>query len=315
MVKDKKIFTLKFIKRIHLSMAKILITGGSGMLGNAITEKLLNKGHQVAFLSTRKDYTYKNVEVFYWNLKEEHIEEGAFNGIDTIIHLAGANVAGERWTDERKKVILKSRTKSSDLIMKYLNKIEHQVHTFIGASAIGIYGDRGNEILTEDATKGDDFLAQVCKEWEKSYKTNAAIRKVVFRIGIVLSNDGGALAEMLKTLPLFVGVLGNGKQIYSWIHQNDIVNAFVYAVENKQVEGEFNLVSPNPCSQKEIAKKIAANKNVFAVPAPAFALKIALGEMSQVVLMSQNCSNKRLLNTGFQFSYPTIDAAIDNLLE
>lgn len=296
-------------------MAKILITGGTGLLGQAISNQLLKNGHQVVFLSTRKNYTQNKVEVFYWNIEEQFIEEAAFENVDTVIHLAGTSVAGKRWTDKVKKDIIESRVKTTELLLFYINKVGKKVATFIGASAIGIYGGETQGVLKETAPKGTDFLAEVCKMWEKQYQLPQQIRKVVFRIGIVLSNEGGALQEMMKTLPFFVGVLGDGKQIYSWIHIDDLANAFVHAVEQEKMEGIFNLVSPNTSSQKMIAQEITHVKKSFTIPTPKIALQIVLGEMSQVVLMSQNCSAEKLLATGFQFSYPKIDVAIKNLLE
>ena len=296
-------------------MAKILITGGTGLLGQAITNQLLKNGHQVVFLSTRKKYHQKDVEVFYWNIEEQFIEEAAFDGVDTVIHLAGTSVAGKRWTDEVKNDIIDSRVNTTELLLTYINKVGKKLTTFIGASAIGIYGGDSVGILKEQSPKGADFLAEVCKKWEAQYDLPNEIRKVVFRIGIVLAKEGGALTEMMKTLPFFVGVLGNGKQIYSWIHIDDLANAFVHAVEQEKMAGTFNLVSPNTCSQKMIAQEIAQVKNSFTVPTPKLALQLVLGEMSQVVLMSQNCCAEKLLATGFQFSYPKIDVAIKNLLE
>jgi len=296
-------------------MAKILITGGTGLLGQAITESLLNNKHEVVFLSTRKNYTQKNVEVFHWNVYETYIDEKAFEGVDGVIHLAGTSVAGERWTDKRKKQIIDSRVNTSQLLLQYIAKYGSEIKTFIGASAIGIYGGDSVGILKENSPKGDDFLAEVCKQWEDQYDLPNEIRKVVFRIGIVLSEKGGALTEMMKTLPFFVGVLGDGEQIYSWIHIDDLANAFVHAVEQEKMVGTFNLVSPTACAQKTIAKEIAEVKNSFTIPTPKFALQLILGEMSQVVLMSQNCSAEKLLATGFQYSYPNIDVAIKNLLD
>lgn len=296
-------------------MKRVLITGGSGLLGNAITEKLLNEGNKVAHLSTRKNYNRKGVDSYYWNTDDEYIDEEAFNNIDAIIHLAGANVASERWTSARKNEIIESRVSTTNLLVNYIEKLEINLNTFIGASAIGIYGSKGDELLKENAEKGDDFLADVCKVWEEGYNDFPAKRKVVNRIGIVLANEGGALKEMTKTLPFFVGVLGNGNQYYSWIHIDDLANAFVYALNNEDVNGVFNMVSPNPARQKDIAAKIGGIKNAITMPTPKFALNLVLGEMSQVVLMSQKCSAKALLNTGFTFKFDTIDLALNDLLQ
>ena len=261
-------------------MNKVLITGGSGLLGTRITEILLEKGIEVAHLSTRKSYKRKGVGVFYWDPSMQVMDAKAFNGVTSIIHLAGAGVADKRWTKTRKKEILDSRVESSLLLMNFLNQKDHQVTQFIGASAIGYYGKQDG-ILSEDKVAGDDFLASVCKLWEESYIINdKVIKKLIFRIGIVLAKDGGALPEITKTLPFFVGILGNGKQIYSWIHIDDLAEMFIFAIENKHISGVYNAVAPKPVTQAKLAKEIAGVRNTIAITAPKIGLKLALMLMS-----------------------------------
>lgn len=295
-------------------MNKVLITGGSGLVGSRITEILLDKKYVVAHLSSRKSYKRKGVETYYWNAKEQYIDPKAFEHVNYIIHLAGAGVADERWTDERKKEIIESRVETSNLILSFLKNNAHQVEKFIGASAIGYYGDQ-EKVLSEEDESGDDFLAKVCQVWEESYQLEAlSIPKAVIRIGIVLAKDGGALPEMTKTLPFFVGILGNGKQVYSWIHLQDLARMFVFAVESPQVYGVFNGVAPNPRTQKEMANIIADNKGIFALPAPKFGLKLALGEMSAILFHSQNCSANKILKKGFEFNYENLEPALADLI-
>lgn len=296
-------------------MNKVLITGGSGLLGTRITEILLEKGIEVAHLSTRKSYKRKGVGVFYWNPSMQVMDANAFEGVTSVLHLAGAGVADKRWTKTRKKKILDSRVESSLLLMNFLNQQDHQVKQFIGASAIGFYGKQAG-ILSEDKAAGDDFLAEVCKLWEESYIINdKVIKKLIFRIGIVLARDGGALPEMTKTLPFFVGVLGNGKQIYSWIHIDDLAEMLIFALENKQLNGVFNAVAPKPVTQLSLAKEIASVRNTIVFPAPKIALKLALGEMSDVLFLSQNCSADKILEKGFAFKFEDMEDAIRDLMQ
>ncbi len=296
-------------------MNKVLITGGSGLLGTRITEILLEKGIEVAHLSTRKSYKRKGVGVFYWDPSMQVMDAKAFEGVTSVLHLAGAGVADKRWTKTRKKEILDSRVESSLLLMNFLNQQDHQVSQFIGASAIGYYGKQAG-ILSEDKAAGDDFLAAVCKLWEESYVINdKVIKKLIFRIGIVLAKDGGALPEMTKTLPFFIGILGNGKQVYSWIHVDDLANMFIFAIENKHLSGVYNAVAPKPVTQAKLAKEIADVRNTIVLPAPKIGLKLALGEMSDVLFLSQNCSANKILEKGFTFKFEEMQDAIRDLMQ
>jgi uncharacterized protein len=300
-------------------MSEILITGGSGLVGTRLIELLSKKGYQTAILSTQKSYKHPLAKVYYWNIKERHIEEGAIKNASAIIHLAGASVAGGRWTDARKKEIYYSRIDSTNLLHTYLQNTTHNVKAFISSSAIGIYENDTQEILTETAPPADNFLAKVCTDWEKEALKieKLGIRTAILRTGIVLDTNGGALKEMLKTLPAFVSILGNGEQIYSWIHIDDLCRMYIHALENEQVKGAFNAVAPHPVSQKTIAKAIQKEKFSLLplIPAPAIALKIALGEMSEVVLGSQHCSAEKIIQSGFTFKHLEINEAINHILK
>lgn len=292
---------------------KVLISGGSGLLGTKITEKLLEIGCEVLHLSSRKNYTHKNVKCFYWNVEEEYIDEKAFEGIHVIIHLAGAGIAEKKWTKSRKKIILESRVNSAKLLLKYAKFHAHDLQQFIGASAIGFYGE-SDVTLKEDAPNGDSFLAEVCQQWEESYDLeDKFVTKTIFRIGLVLAKEGGALKEMIKTLPFFVGVLGSGQQIYSWIHIDDLAAMFVHAIEKKDLLGIYNAVAPHPCTQKVMAKSLAKLYKSISLPTPVFALKLVLGEMSSLVLESQHCSADKILASGFQFNFPRLENALVKL--
>lgn len=292
---------------------RILITGGSGLLGSKITKKLFENKFSLAYLSTRKDFKKKGVDVFYWNPSEAIMDVRALEGVDVIIHLAGAGIADKRWTEERKKEILESRVQSTKLLIQTLNQNANSVKQLIGASAIGYYGN-SKALLYESAPAGADFLAKVCQEWEDAYALeDKQVLKTIFRIGIVLAKDGGALKEMTKTLPFFVGILGDGTQYYSWIHIDDLAAMFIHAIEKENFEGIYNAVAPNATSQKKIAQSIAQKNNTVSIPAPKFALKIALGEMSSMLFLNQNCSADRILGTGFNFRYPDLKLALEDL--
>lgn len=299
-------------------MSKVLISGGSGNVGKRLTQLLQKKGYQVAILSTRKSYKHKSAEVYYWNVSDGYIDEKALENTDYIIHLAGAGVADSRWTEARKQEIYDSRIQTTRLFREYLSKKKYPLKAFISTSAIGIYEKDTNEILKESTKPAQNFLAKVCIDWEaeaeKIKETGA--RVAIIRTGIVLDTNGGALKEMLKTAPAFLSTLGSGSQIYSWIHNDDLCNMYIYALENENVAGAYNGVAPKAISQKAIMQAIKKAKYPLApiLPAPAFVLKIALGEMSEVVLGSQHCSAEKIEKAGFQFKFPDIDSAVKDLL-
>ncbi len=307
-------------------MATILITGGTGMVGQQLTGLLLSKGYDVIWLSRtagEKQINGKTIRIASWNLKEQTIDEMAIQQVDHIIHLAGAGVAEKRWTDKRKQEILDSRTQSSALLVKALKTIPNKVQSVISASAIGWYGPDENNIVassfSEEMPSYPDYLGNACKAWEESIAPVAELGKrlVKLRIGIVLSTTGGALAEFKKPLKAgMAAILGSGKQIISWIHVQDLCNMFLYAIENQSMQGTFNAVAPHPVSNKELTITLAKQKNgSFYIPfyVPAFLLKIILGEMSIEVLKSATVSSRKIEEQGFHFEYPNIQSALGNL--
>jgi uncharacterized protein len=307
-------------------MATILITGGTGMVGQQLTGVLLSKGYDVIWLSRasgKKEIDGKTIRIASWNLKEQTIDETAIQQADHIIHLAGAGVADKRWTTKRKQEILDSRTQSSALLVKALQKIPNKVQSVISASAIGWYGpDEDNTLgssFTEDMPAYPDYLGSTCKAWEESITpvTELGKRLVKLRIGIVLSTTGGALAEFKKPLKGgMAAILGSGKQMISWIHVHDLCRMFVYAIENQSMQGTFNAVAPHPVSNKELTLTLAKQKNgSFYIPfyVPAFLLKMILGEMSIEVLKSTTVSSRKIEEQGFRFEYATIQQALRDL--
>ena len=306
-------------------METVLITGGTGMVGKAITTHLLANGYKVIILTRQLPVTKNKisaVEYALWDINAQTIDITALQKADYIIHLAGAGVVDKKWTPAYKLEIQNSRTESSKLIIHTLNNNVNKVKTIVGASAIGWNGEdtfkhEKSFVETDKAAAG--FLGETCQLWEQSIEPVEALQKrlVKLRIGIVLSNDGGALAEFKKPIRLGVaGILGNGKQVVSWIHIDDLCRLFINALENDQLSGSYNAVAPAPVTNKtltiELAKKM---KGKFFIPlhVPAFILKVMLGDRSIEVLKSVTVSSEKIVKTGFTFLYPTINLALKQL--
>lgn len=301
-------------------MSKIvLVTGGTGLVGTRLTSLLLEKGYQVRYLS-RNPGKVSEVESFSWDIDRQTIDEKALDGVDYIIHLAGAGVADKKWTTQRKKEILQSRTKSTEVLRSALANKDHQVKAFISASAVGYYGwDTGGVWKKEDSRFGDDFLATVTKSWEAEVDQveKLGIRVAMLRIGIVLSDKGGALKELTKPIKWGAGAaLGKGDQYMSWIHLDDLCKMFIHALENDTIQGIYNAVAPNPVTNKELSKLSAKvlGKPFFLPNVPGFVLKLALGEMASMVLGGNRVSSEKIQNDGFTFTYPEVEPALNDLL-
>lgn len=295
----------------------VLITGGSGLLGSALTELLLQKGYHVSHLG--RTPSNGKVKSYRWSLKEKFLDPKSLVGVDAIIHLAGAGVTEKRWTTERKNEILESRTKSTSLLFETLRDTPNQVKTVLAATAIGYYGLNTSNKCSEDSGPGNDFLAQVCKQWEESFKpfNGLDVRLAMLRLGVVLSNKGGALMEMAKPVKWGVGApLGSGKQWVSWVHIEDVCRMFLFALENENIKGIFNAVAPAPATNRELNTCIAKvlHRPLLLPPIPAFVLNILLGEMHQIVVMGASVSCDKIKDAGFIFSFPEAKSAIDNLL-
>jgi uncharacterized protein len=296
---------------------KILITGASGLIGSRLTELLLQKGYQVSHLGRSKKTG--PVPSFVWDVESGKMDTEALAGVDTIIHLAGAGVADKRWTEARKKEILESRTKSSTLLYTTLASVNHSVKAVVSASAIGYYGfGFEEEIFTEESSPGIDYLAQVTKQWEESVDkiSSLNLRVVKLRIGIVLSDQGGALVEMAKPIRLGVGApLGTGKQYLSWIHIEDLCAMFVKAMEDDTLKGAYNAVSGDWITNFEMTKLIAKIlKRPLLLPnVPAFVMKILIGEMAVIVVNGSKVSADKIKKTGFQFRYSNLEEALESL--
>jgi hypothetical protein len=300
---------------------KILITGATGLIGTELVALLLQNGVTVHYLTTskKKIESKPNYHGFFWNPNQGIIDENALMGVDSIIHLAGATVA-KRWTSKYKQEIIESRILSSNVLFKALKDNPHSVKQIVSASAIGIYPDSLTKNYTEENADIDEsFLGKVVMKWEESVNKfkllNIKVTKI--RTGLVLSTKGGALPEMLKPINMGIGSpFGSGKQVQSWIHINDLVELYLFAVQN-ELNGAYNAVAPNPVTNKKLTQEIAAvvKKPLFMPNIPKFLMALVLGEMHTILFASQNVSSDKIEEEGFKFQYKQLDKALINLLE
>jgi len=299
---------------------KILITGATGLVGNELVSLLLQNGVAVHYLTTSKKKIddEPNFKGYYWNPQQGIIDENCLMGVDAIIHLTGASIS-KRWTKNYKQEIIESRILSANLLFKILKNNPHQVTQIVSASAIGIYPDSLQNVYKEDnKTVDDGFLGNVVLKWEQSVDKfrSLNIKVCKLRTGIVLSNKGGALIEMIKPIKLGVGApFGSGKQFQSWIHIHDLAAMYLFAVENN-LEGVYNAVAPNPVTNKELTVAIAStlNKTLFLPVIPEFIMQFLLGEMHEVLFASQNVNSDKVIKAGFSFKYKTLQKALNHLL-
>lgn len=299
----------------------VLITGGSGLVGTRLTQILLANGFTVSHLSRKPTNTTGKVKIYHWDIENGIIDEKALLEADYLVHLAGAGIADEKWTEERKKEIIDSRTKSLRLITASLQTLPHKIQAFTSASGIGFYGaDTGEEHISEQYTAGDDFVAECCTQWEAVADEiqNLVIRTCKLRIGIVLSTKGGALPKILTPVRFGVGAaLGTGKQYQSWIHIDDLCELFIKSLTDESMNGVYNAVAPKPVTNYELTKTSAEIlKRPFFMPnVPAWTLKLIFGEMSNIVLGGNYILNQRIaLETDFQYQYTTVKKALESLL-
>ena len=290
---------------------RIAVTGASGLIGSALVGYLKSEGHTVQRLVRRATVAPDEIR---WDPKTGYVDIEALRGVDAVIHLAGVGVGDKRWTKRFKSEILNSRLLGTTAIANAVAEVKPQV--FISASAIGWYGDSGNRAVVESDSVGNDFLAAVCREWEGAADLAGEVRTVKLRTGLVLDPTGGALGRML---PLFRfglgGKLGSGKQWWSWITLHDVVRAIVFCLE-KKISGPVNLTSPNPVTNQEFTAALArAMKRPALFPAPAIALRIALGGFSSEVLGSKKVMPNALTEAGFKWDYPHISTALAALVE
>ena len=299
---------------------KILITGATGLVGAELVSLLLQNGITIHYLTTTKKNIKNepNYQGYYWNPQQGIIDEKSIIGVDAIIHLAGASIS-KRWTSKYKQELIESRTLTTNLLYRTLKSHPNQVKQIVSASAIGIYPDSKSTLYTEENKSVDNsFLGQVVVKWEQAVdnfkRLNIKVCKI--RTGLVLSQKGGMLKELMKPIKIGVGSpYGDGKQWQSWIHIDDLVHLYQYAIQH-QWEGIYNATAPNPVDNEELTKTVAKalDKPYFFPSIPKFVLKLALGEMHILLLSSQNVSSQKAQDNGFVFKFRTVDKALQNLL-
>ncbi len=304
-------------------MDTVIITGGTGLIGTALSNYLVSRGFEVIIFS-RNPKMHRSpspgISFAAWNIEDQSVNEEAFKKAKYVIHLAGAGVADKAWTEKRKKIIVESRVRSSELLVKAISRIPNQIESVVSASAIGWYKQNMALPAMETDPADTGFLGETCRAWEESIQpiTKLGKRLVILRTGIVLSNSGGAFPAFLKPVKYGIaGILGNGKQFISWIHLEDLCRIYMEAMTNQSWSGIYNAVSPNPVNNRnftlELAKKM---KGIFYIPIPVpdFMLRLMLGDRSEEVLKSSFISANKLKQQGFQFIYPTIEAAFRELI-
>jgi uncharacterized protein len=294
-------------------MKNILITGGTGLIGKRLTQMLIKKGYQVSHLS-RSAPKNTHIPTYLWNIEQQTIDPKALENADIIIHLAGAGIADERWTDTRKKELISSRTDSLQLIYQTLQRVPNQVSALISSSGIGYYGaNTGNIHITEQSPAGTDFLARICMAWEQAAQQfeTLGIRTTILRTGIVLSKDGGALPKLAMPIRWGVGAaIGSGKQWQSWIHIDDMCRLYIKAIEDNTMQGIYNAVSPQPITNQELTSAIAKSlhRPLWLPNIPNFAMKLLLGEMAVIITGGNYVCNARISQeTDFTYQYEKIE--------
>ena len=300
---------------------RVLITGATGLIGGEIVKLCYENGINVNYLTTSKSKIRQeeNYKGFYWNPKSQEIDKNCFKGVNAIIHLAGATVS-KRWTSSYKKEILNSRKATTALLINSLKGESHTIKQVISASAIGVYPDSLINYYDETFDKtSDSFLGDVVKEWEAAVdgfsELDITVSKI--RIGLVLSNKGGALQEIVKPIKFGAGsAFGSGKQWQSWIHIHDLANLFLYVLQNS-IDGVYNGVAPNPVTNEELTKTIASvlNRPLFLPNIPKSFMKLVLGDMHTILFESQRVSSKKSENKGFHFKFHHLQPALEDLLK
>jgi uncharacterized protein (TIGR01777 family) len=300
---------------------KIIVTGASGLVGSALVPALMAEGHQVTTLVRRvsKHKPQADVTEVEWEPTTGQLDAARLVGHDAAVHLAGEPIAAGRWTDAKKQRIRASRVESTRLLADTLARLQTRPRVLVCASAIGYYGNRDAEVLTEESAPGTDFLSEVCRAWEAAAEPAraAGIRTVHLRIGIVLSKEGGALAQMLTPFQLGIGgPIGNGRHYMSWLALDDAVGMIEHALTDEHLAGPVNAVTPQPVTNSEFAKTMGRVLGRPALlPMPAFALRFALGEMADALLLSSaRVAPERLQAAGYQFKYPQLEGALRHVL-
>jgi hypothetical protein len=298
------------------------ITGATGLIGNALCRTLNPGQHQIVVLSRRPEKArlqFPSAQCIGWNATSAPTPQPALEGLDAVVHLAGESIAAGRWNSRRKEKIRESRVAGTRNLVTLLGQLKNPPEVLVSGSAIGYYGPRGDEPLGEDAPPAEDFLGQVCQQWENEAKraTESGIRVVLLRTGLVLSDRGGALPKMLPPFKMFIGgPLASGRQWMSWIHIRDQIGAIQHVLSNREVKGPVNLTAPGPVTNQEFSKTLAG---VLKRPAlfrvPGFVLRLLFAEMAEALLLNgQRVLPRTLQQSGYEFQFPKLKGAFENLL-
>ena len=296
---------------------KIAVTGATGLIGTALSDRLQKQGNEIFAITRRKNLS-SPYRVVHWDVERGEFDASALEGVDAVVHLAGETIA-ERWTAKKKALIRSSRVEGTKLLVEGLKSLSKRPSVLVSSSALGFYGNRGDEELEENAAPGTGYLPAVCQEWETeaARASELGMRVVSMRSGIALSTRGGALAKML--LPFKFGLggpIGNGQQWMSWIHIDDVVGGYHFALHQPELSGAANLTAPRPARNAEFTKALgrAVSRPAF-LPAPGFALKLVFGEMAQDLLLDgQKVLPRRLEQAGYKFQYPGLDEALKDVI-
>jgi uncharacterized protein (TIGR01777 family) len=300
-------------------MAKILISGGSGLVGSSLVKLLKQQQHEVFVLTQRKSLA-KDQNWIYWDVQNEKIIPESIPEVDVVIHLAGENIGGKRWTKKQQQIIRDSRVKSCEFLFKLFSSIEKKPDVFISASAVGYYGSiSSDKIFTELDSAAPDYLGSVCDDWEcAADKFNSLGSRVVkIRTGVVFSDDGSALQQMIVPMHFgFNAILGRGNQYVPWIHLNDLCSIYAEAVIDPNIHGAFNAVSSEIVTYEKLMKEVCVvlNKKRLKIKIPKFFIKLVFGKMSVILIEGSRVANQKLRETNFQFEYPELNDALRNLL-
>jgi len=304
-------------------MKKIIITGATGSIGRRLVQELTARGDNVIVFTRNPETAKKKIvnasKYVKWNYERLDDWMIELNSADAVVHLAGANLGAKRWNEDYKKIAYDSRIISTRNLVEAIRQSERKPKTFICSSAVGIYGNRYDEVLDESSSVGDDFMASICKDWEKEAEKieHFGIRRVSIRTGLVMQKDEGVLKKMLLPFKLFIGgPLGTGRQWFPWIHIDDIVDIYLHAIDNENVSGAINGASSKIVTMKDFAKtlgKVLRRPSLF--PVPKLAMKIVAGEVAEYAVMSQRISVDKILNAGYKFKFENLEAALRDLLK
>lgn len=302
-------------------MSKVIITGGTGLVGKALTNLLLSKGFEVFVLTRNQKQANQFTNYSFWDVENEIIDEQLIKSTDYIIHLAGEGIADKRWTSSRKKQILESRTKPLELICKVLKNNPNQLKAMVSASGVGYYGAITSEkVFTETDEAATDFLGKTCVDWENAVNkfTELGVRTVKLRTGIVLAKEGGALPKMMMPFRYgFGSAIGSGKQYVPWVSLNDLCNMYLFAIENNQIQGSFNAAIEDETTNLILSEAIAEslNKKIWLPNVPALVLKMMFGEMANLLLFGNRVSNKKITSQGFVFDDNNLEQFLKKILK